>query len=160
MSGGTDSSGPVRNITNQEIEQALDDSRKVKFRVLFAGIGILILLALLLWPSSKTWKTGVEYQFVYTHQFTDEKTSLSGRSFILADRREPFRSIEKGMRGEALTILDSALPVNTFKIIEKTSPELKADGQTIQEKYDYTEVHYNLGRAETQTIVPPLGVTK
>lgn len=114
----------------------------------------------MLWPSFKTWKAGVEYKFEYTHKFKDANTGLPGRSFIVTDKLEPFRSLEEGTRGEKFVLVDYSLPTNTFKIIEKESPELRTDGEVIQADYTYREVHYNLGEPEPQKKNPPLDVTK
>lgn len=163
MSGGMDFSGPIK-LTTDQVEKVDDHLRKARFWLLIAGLGILIALVSLisfLWASSKsTYKAGTEYKFEYTHKFRDVDTNLPGRIFEEIDKREHFRSLEEGPRGEKFVKVDSSLPINTFKIFEKESPELRSDGRVIQERYKYREVHYNLGKPEPQESIPPFEVSK
>jgi len=159
MSGGMDFSGPIK-LTTDQVEKINEHSRKARFYLIITGVGVLIVVASLFWPSKQAWETGVEYKFEYTHKFRDADTNLPGRIFETIDRREHFRSLEEGPRGEKFVKADSSLPVNTFKIFEKESPELRSDGRVIQEYYKYREVHYNLGKPEPQESIPPFEVSK
>lgn len=134
------------------------NKKRLTVSALIVAMGILVAVGIYA-AFQPRFKPGKVYHFRYTF-----KSSLSfkgvagfplpGRTFLLVDGGT-FSTPLTGLRGERIAVRDGSLPEDSFKIVERESPELRA-GSFFQEKYQYHEVRYNFSNIEPQGLVPQL----
>lgn len=118
---------------------------------LVLGFGITVYLSF----DRPYWAVGKSYVFSYSIKTSIPigGNSVESRMFIMTDGYN-FSSPVAGPMGEKVLILDQDLPVNTFRLVSARSPELTIGPVIFQPTYNYTEVHYNIGRTNEQVVVP------
>ncbi|MBI4160632.1 MAG: hypothetical protein HY506_01880 [Candidatus Yanofskybacteria bacterium] len=106
-------------------------------------------------------ETGELYRFKYTFRadlnVKGIRGALAGRTFVMEDGGT-FSVPLKGPRGEPIAVPDGTLPDNSFRLVERESPELRV-GPTFQAAYEYLEVRYHFLNPEPQETVPRLTPT-
>lgn len=120
----------------------------------FLGVGVLTDWFGL---ASPHFVPNTNYKFEYSKKTTygAGNATIAGRDFQV-DEETVFPVPEKGTRGETFLVEDSNLPVNTFRLVERNTPEIRIGGVVFQESHPYLEVRYHMVIEEPQTIVPHL----
>ncbi len=122
--------------------------------VAFVGIGSLTNWFGL---ASPRFVPNTNYKFEYSKKTTygAGNATIAGRDFQV-DEETVFPVPEKGTRGEIFLVEDTNLPENTFRLVERNTPEIRVGGVLFQKSYPYVEIRYHMVNKEPQTIVPHL----
>ena len=100
---------------------------------------------------------GVNYKFEYSKKTTYGTgiNVIPGRDFQV-DETTVFPAPEEGTRGETFLVEDHSLPPNTFRLVEKATPEIRVGDRIFQKRQDYLEVRYHMVTEEPQRLIPHL----